>query len=89
MKQLFVNLSPPFLSFSSDGSIPVDRRMELFQMASGRLMDASLSVRNNAIKLLSRLVETSPYLAFRQDNAKLSEKLFQARLDQLEETFKV
>ena len=63
--------------------------MSLFKLAAGRLNDTAINVRVNALKLLIKLVEACPFLAFKNDNAKLSDALFKLRLQQLDETFKV
>ena len=77
------------MNYSSEQTLPLDRRMSIFLLATSRLKDSAFNVRTNAIKLVTRMIETSPYIAFRQDNAKMSEILFQQRLAQIEETFRV
>ncbi|KAJ3223014.1 Condensin complex subunit, partial [Clydaea vesicula] len=67
---------------------PVNFRIKILSLAINRINDASISVRTNAIKLLVKLIETSPYVMFKQDRAKLSEELFLKRLQQIEENFK-
>ena len=62
--------------------------MEIFKLASGRLNDTAFNVRTNAIKFLTKLVETAPYIAFERDNAKFNEVLFSRRIEEIEETFK-
>ncbi|KAJ3043566.1 Condensin complex subunit [Rhizophlyctis rosea] len=68
--------------------IPVATRPLLINLAAGRLHDKASIVRRNAIKLLTRFLETSPFLVFPQDKGSLSLRYFESKKRELEELIK-
>jgi hypothetical protein len=69
--------------------MPPALRAEIFTLVASRLDDSIAKVRSNAIKCLTRWVETAPYIVFKRDNGKLNETLFTARLEEINATIKV
>lgn len=69
--------------------MPPDLRLEIFTLAAARLDDSIAKVRANAIKCLTRWVETAPYIVFKRDNGKINEALFRARLEEIKATIEV
>ena len=74
---------------TSENKLLLDKRLGVFELVTGRLRDNALNVRINALKLLVKLIEPCPFVAFEQDKARLNISLFKSRLAQIEETFKV
>ncbi|KAJ3299918.1 Condensin complex subunit, partial [Borealophlyctis nickersoniae] len=68
--------------------IPITTRPMLINLTIGRLHDKSSHVRKNAIKLLARFLQTSPFVAIAQDEGKLSLKYFEGKKKNLEELIK-
>ncbi|KAJ3189764.1 Condensin complex subunit [Gaertneriomyces sp. JEL0708] len=69
--------------------IPIATRPALINLVAGRLQDKASNVRKNAIKLLARFIETSPFMAIAQDEGKLSLKHFEEKKRNLEEIIKM
>lgn len=63
--------------------IPLDIRLQLVGLNIQRLRDKSSIVRKNAIKLLARFIETSPFIAIEDDQGRLSLKYFESRQQNL------
>nr|KAJ3421587.1 Condensin complex subunit [Polyrhizophydium stewartii] len=57
--------------------IPLETRHGLVTLAIGRLRDKASIVRKNAIKLLARFIETSPFIAIEEDQGRLSRRYFE------------
>ncbi|KAJ3103470.1 Condensin complex subunit [Phlyctochytrium planicorne] len=70
------------------GNIPVDRWPVITSLAIGRLHDKASTVRKNAVKLLSQMVSSSPFLALPADNRRQSIAYFSRRQKELLETIK-
>ncbi|KAJ3090042.1 Condensin complex subunit [Quaeritorhiza haematococci] len=68
--------------------LPLHTRMNITKLTVGRLRDKTSHVRKNAVKLLTKIVETCPYLIIPADNQKLSKSLFEYRLHGLHEIYK-
>ncbi|KAJ3146459.1 Condensin complex subunit [Geranomyces michiganensis] len=68
--------------------IPIATRPALIALTAGRLHDKASNVRKNAIKLLAKFIETSPFVAIAQDEGSLSLAHFQAKQQNLEEIIK-
>ncbi|KAJ1558760.1 Condensin complex subunit [Nowakowskiella sp. JEL0078] len=60
--------------------IPKESRYEFVDLTIDRLRDKSSNVRKVAVKLLSELIETSPFNLYPPDDGKLSLSLFERRL---------
>ncbi|KAJ3196388.1 Condensin complex subunit [Irineochytrium annulatum] len=65
-------------------SIPIERHEILVELTCGRLRDKASNVRKNAIKLLSELVRSSPFLVIESDRGKQSVELFETKKSELE-----
>ncbi|KAJ3056052.1 Condensin complex subunit [Rhizophlyctis rosea] len=85
--QVLMKLTEP-REGSAITDIPVATRPLLINLAAGRLHDKSSIVRRNAIKLLTRFLETSPFLVFPQDKGSLSLRYFESKKRELEELIK-
>ncbi|KAI8587881.1 non-SMC mitotic condensation complex subunit 1-domain-containing protein [Geranomyces variabilis] len=68
--------------------IPIATRPALIALTAGRLHDKASNVRKNAIKLLAKFIETSPFVAIAQDEGSLSLAHFQSKQHNLEEIIK-
>ncbi|KAI8917711.1 non-SMC mitotic condensation complex subunit 1-domain-containing protein [Powellomyces hirtus] len=68
--------------------IPIATRPVLINLTAGRLHDKASNVRKNAIKLLARFIETSPFVAIPQDEGSLSLAHFQEKQKSLEDIIK-
>jgi hypothetical protein len=53
------------------------------------LQDKSSLVRKNAVKLLTKLLDTSPFVAFPKDEGRISLRLFERRRFEIIEIIKV
>ncbi|KAI8826762.1 non-SMC mitotic condensation complex subunit 1-domain-containing protein [Fimicolochytrium jonesii] len=68
--------------------IPLAIRPALISLTSGRLHDKASNVRKNAIKLLTKFIQTTPFIAFPQDEGRLSRLYFEQKHRSLEEVLK-
>ncbi|KAI8620435.1 non-SMC mitotic condensation complex subunit 1-domain-containing protein [Chytriomyces sp. MP71] len=68
--------------------IPLERWRSVVSLTIGRLYDKASIVRKNAVKLLTRLVESTPFLAIESDKGKLSLEQFERKRNELKKILK-
>ncbi|KAJ3100089.1 Condensin complex subunit [Physocladia obscura] len=68
--------------------IPLERWKPIVNLTISRLRDKASVVRKNAIKLLSKFIESSPFLAIESDKGQMSLKHFQKKKAELKALLK-
>ncbi|KAJ3406921.1 Condensin complex subunit [Chytriomyces hyalinus] len=68
--------------------IPLEHWKPIVALTIGRLHDKASVVRKNAVKLLTRLVESSPFLAIESDKGKQSLAHFESKRNELKKILK-
>ncbi|TPX42544.1 hypothetical protein SeMB42_g05088 [Synchytrium endobioticum] len=81
--QVLLKLTEPRVAGGTMTDIPVETRPAIVDLVIGRLYDKSSLVRKNAIKLLTKMMDTSPFVAFPKDDGKLNLTLFESRRNEI------
>ncbi|KAJ3344814.1 Condensin complex subunit [Entophlyctis luteolus] len=68
--------------------IPLDRWQSIVSLAIGRLHDKASAVRKNAVKLLAKMIESSPFLAIDNDKGNMSLNHFKSKRQELKKLIK-
>ncbi|KAJ3010187.1 Condensin complex subunit [Thoreauomyces humboldtii] len=68
--------------------IPIATRPVIINLTAGRLHDKASNVRKNAIKLMAKYIETSPFIAIAHDDGRLSLTHFEEQQRNLEQIIK-